>query len=413
MKYEDLLNYVTLFREKAEQGKLIVFVGAGVSQNVKDMPGWNDLIQRMAEAINYSKCDSCSHKAEGCENNCLLKNDFSTDEYLKIPQYVFNQNEESYYNVLKDNIHDVEIDAPLSSAIFDINPAHIITTNYDRLLETSKNTFCEQYEVIIHDKDLLNARKGKYIIKMHGDLHEPETMVLKEQDYLDYSQNHVLIELFIKSLLADHIVMFLGYSVNDYNIKLILSWLNYMRSQNNVFDDSRRIGYLIQDREEIDITQSAYFSNNNIEVVNIHSMPLIDEIPAELSNDMGKRLYSFLSVISNPALEKNLFSIKKTVEFLAQFDFVSYENILKALYVKSYSVMDWNLQLFFESDYSRLTEFMMSDNKEAEQLKLLFLNSGIKSMCCDSKSFEIGELSQNSVFQGKLYRLYIQNRRWH
>ena len=86
MKHEDLLNYVTLFREKAEQGKLIVFVGAGVSQNVKDMPGWNDLIQRMAEAINYSKCDSCSHKAEGCENNCLLKNDFSTDEYLKIPQ---------------------------------------------------------------------------------------------------------------------------------------------------------------------------------------------------------------------------------------------------------------------------------------------------------------------------------------
>ena len=51
------------------------------------------------------------------------------------------------------------------------------------------------------------------------------SVVLKEQDYLDYSQKHVLIELFIKSLLTDHIVLFLGYSLNDYNIKLILSWL--------------------------------------------------------------------------------------------------------------------------------------------------------------------------------------------
>lgn len=69
---------------------------------------------------------------------------------------------------------------------------------------------------------MLNADKGKYIIKMHGDLSDASSIVLKEQDYLDYSQKHVLIELFIKSLLTDHIVLFLGYSLNDYNIKLMM-----------------------------------------------------------------------------------------------------------------------------------------------------------------------------------------------
>ena len=313
MSNNELLNYISMFREKAEQGKLVIFVGAGVSCNVDGMPSWNTLIQNMAKAINYSRCSSCRHKAEKCESTCFLKDDFSTDEFLKIPQYVFNKNQELYDRVLAESISAVTADAPLSSAILDINPAHIITTNYDQLLESSKNIFCEQYQVIVHDKDLLNADKGKYIIKMHGDISEPSSIVLKEQDYLDYSQKHVLIELFIKSLLTDHIVLFLGYSLNDYNIKLILSWLNYMRSQNGALDENRRVGYLILDQEVVDDIQLSYFSNNNIGVINIRSMPLIEEIPVDLSNEIGKRLYSFLRVSANPALEEYLSSIGKFV----------------------------------------------------------------------------------------------------
>lgn len=196
MGNDELLNYISLFREKAEQGKLVIFVGAGVSCNVDGMPSWNKLIQNMAKAINYSRCNSCRHKAENCESTCLVKDDFSIDEFLKIPQHVFNKDKELYNRVLAESIPIVTADAPLSSAIFDVNPAHIITTNYDKLLESSKNIFCEQYQVIVHDKDLLNANKGKYIIKMHGDISEASSIVLKEQDYLDYSQTHVLIELF-------------------------------------------------------------------------------------------------------------------------------------------------------------------------------------------------------------------------
>lgn len=64
MSYDELLTYISLFREKAEQGKLVLFVGAGVSQNVDGMPSWNALIQNMAGAINYSRCNFCRHKTE-------------------------------------------------------------------------------------------------------------------------------------------------------------------------------------------------------------------------------------------------------------------------------------------------------------------------------------------------------------
>ncbi len=414
MSHEELLKYIDLFREKAEQGKLAIFVGAGVSQNVAGMPSWNTLIQNMAKAIDYSKCNYCRHNIEGCKTTCVLKTDFSTDEFLKIPQHVFNKDKDLYNRVLMKSIPAVAVDAPLSSAIFDINPAHIITTNYDQLLETSKNIFCEQYQVIIHDKDLLNADKSKYIIKMHGDVSDPTSIVLKEQDYLDYSQEHVLIELFIKSLLTDHIVLFLGYSLNDYNIKLILSWLNYMRSQNGALDENRKVGYLVQDQENVDDTQLSYFNSHNIKVINIHSMPLIKGIPTDLSNEIGKRLYSFLRVIANPALEKDLFSIGNTVNFMSQFGFVSYEQILKLLHVTSYEVIDWELHLFSESDYTRLTAFMESDDEEANSLKQLFLNAGIVSIYCLHKrkemQFHIGELSNNDLLKSEIFKLYILNK---
>ena len=414
MSYDELLKYIGLFREKAEQGKLVIFVGAGVSCNVDGMPSWNTLIQNMAKAIDYSRCDTCRHKKEGCEITCLLKGDFSTDEFLKIPQYVFNKDKELYGRVLIESIPPVTADAPLSSAIFDINPAHIITTNYDQLLETSTHIFCEQYQVIVHDKDLLNADKGKYIIKMHGNLSDISSIVLKEQDYLDYSQKHVLIELFIKSLLTDHIVLFLGYSLNDYNIKLIISWLNYMRSQNGALDEDRKVGYLILDQETVDDTQSSYFNSNNIEVININPMPLIKDIPTDLSNEIGKRLYSFLRTIADPALEENLFSIGNAVKFMSQFSFVSYEQILKLLYVKRYEVTDLQLRFFSESDYTKVTAFMESEDEEASNLKQLFLNAGIVSINCFHEHkilrFQIGELSNNALLQSEIFNLYILNK---
>jgi len=60
-------------------------------------------------------------KSETCEETCLLRNDFSSDEFLKIPQYVFNADPKLYDQVLTESISsDVVVDAPLSSAIFDI-----------------------------------------------------------------------------------------------------------------------------------------------------------------------------------------------------------------------------------------------------------------------------------------------------
>ena len=414
MSAQELLRYINLFREKAELGKLVIFVGAGVSRNVEGMPSWNELIQKMAKAIDYSKCKSCRCKSEACEENCALKSEYSTDELLKIPQYVYNADQELYNRILKETFSKVEVDAPLSSAIFDINPAHIITTNYDDLLESSQNIFREQYQVVITDKDLLSAQKSKYIIKMHGDVLAQESIVLKEQDYLDYSQKHILLELFIKSLLTDHVVLFLGYSLNDYNIKLIISWLNYMRSQNGVLHKNWRVGYIVLDQEQVDAVEETYFSCNNIEVININKLQPLQCIPESLKDGKGQRLYSFLRIIADPTLDKGIEAIEENVRFMAQYTFVNREHLMKLLYVSRYEIEDYELQLYEERDFRRLITLLKRESSEARSLRQILINSGITAIAhSNSESdnrFDVGEITESVMLKDELYTLYLSNR---
>lgn len=49
---------------------------------------------------------------------------------------------------------------------------------------------------------------------MHGDLKE-QNIVLKEDDYLDYNDNYFMIATLIKTLVTNHTLLFIGYSLND------------------------------------------------------------------------------------------------------------------------------------------------------------------------------------------------------
>ena len=88
----------------------------------------------------------------------------------------------------------------IDEIIVKLQPEHIITTNYDHLLENVNDPRVSKYAVITKDDDILSKKGRNYIIKMHGDIDDIQNIVLKEDDYLNYSQNHIIIETFIKSL---------------------------------------------------------------------------------------------------------------------------------------------------------------------------------------------------------------------
>ena len=285
--YETMTNIKSTLKNE----KLVIFVGAGVSKN-SGVPTWGHIVREYAKELNYTQCVSCHFKTDNCERTCHHKHYFSTDEYIKIPQYFYSQdtslNHEKYYSILKDAFHHNFQPNPLNDLIVSLNPEHIITTNYDHLLDNY------HYEVITNDADLLKAKSRHYLIKMHGDIDDLEHIVFKEDDYLRFSQTHALIELYLKSLLIDHTFLFVGYSLNDYNLKMFLSWIDYLGHEKNV-QDNMHPNYLITN----DILPDqdyliSYYKQKNIQVINLNNLDkslLLEAKDIPLEDEIGRKTY--------------------------------------------------------------------------------------------------------------------------
>ncbi|MFM9785980.1 SIR2 family protein, partial [Streptomyces scabiei] len=68
------------------------------------------------------------------------------------------------------------------------------------------------------------TKYNKQLIKMHGDF-DHDNFVLKENDYLNYSNNFRLIENYVKAIVGSKVVLFVGYSFNDPDLKQIFNWI--------------------------------------------------------------------------------------------------------------------------------------------------------------------------------------------
>ena len=277
---------VTYIKNAINKNKLIIFVGAGVSKN-SNLPDWGQLIKVFVDKLNYPNSDVKT---------------LSTDEYLKITQYYCNiHGNEAYEKVIKEIL---DIDAQpneIHELIFKLNPTHIITTNYDRLLESTATEKRMLFDTISNDKDLLDSKKSNYIIKMHGDIKNLENIVLKENDYLNYSQNHILIETYIKSLLVNHTFLFIGYRLNDYNLKQIISWVDYLAKGYTGITDRPKHFIIQETDEEYRLFIEDDYKQNNIFVINPNEINLeyINSISSKLTSDPGKKLYGTLMYIKN------------------------------------------------------------------------------------------------------------------
>ena len=94
--------------KKAQENKLIVFVGAGVSKN-SNVPTWWELIKIIADKIGYDRCDFCKKRKEICpETDCEERYAFTQDEFLRIPEYYYQKdtsdNNTEYYNLIQNTL---------------------------------------------------------------------------------------------------------------------------------------------------------------------------------------------------------------------------------------------------------------------------------------------------------------------
>lgn len=269
-------------RTALEREKLVIFVGAGVSRNSK-LPTWGQMVQVFAERIGYPSIER-----------------LAMEEYIRIPQYFYCMDESEghseYYKILRELIPTDAKANILDELIVSLHPRHLVTTNYDNLLDQ----IAEDYEVIREDKQLLKGTANQYLIKMHGDIAQAEKLIFKEEDYLYYSETHRLMEVFLKSLLIDHVFLFVGYSLNDYNLKTFVSWIEYIAQEMKVKDGMHKNYFLSSSvHAEKDYLQK-YYEGKGLEVINLYNLPPEVKMRAEqlpLEEDLGRRAYAVLELL--------------------------------------------------------------------------------------------------------------------
>ena len=262
--------------------KLVIFVGAGVSK-ISGLPTWGQLVQEFAGKIDYP-------------TNGRL----ATEEYIRIPQYYYcldeSEGHSSYYSLLKSMLPENIRPNLLDELIVSLHPKHIVTTNFDTLLDQ----VASGYEVIREDKDLMTGISSHYLLKLHGDIHQPEKLVFKEDDYLHYSHTHRLMETFLKSLLIDHVFLFVGYSLNDYNLKTFVSWIEYIAEEMHVKQQMHRNYFLSSSLHAGKDYLRKYYEGKGLEVIDLYQLPDEVEKQAEsvpLADDLGRRTYAVLELL--------------------------------------------------------------------------------------------------------------------
>jgi hypothetical protein len=189
-------------RKAIEKNKLALFVGSAVSFD-SNLPSWGELISLMKSALELPR----------------------TDDYLKIAEHYYLQyGRNTYYSKINEFFPSESKPNKLHELLLSLKPQHIITTNWDDLLEKSISAKGDLYFTVADDHELASSPSSQLLVKMHGDLTH-RNIVFKESDYLAYTDNFPLIENLIKSLFSTHVVIFVGYSISDYNLNQILSWI--------------------------------------------------------------------------------------------------------------------------------------------------------------------------------------------
>ena len=214
--YKEIFQRIT---RASKNNSLTFFVGAGISK-LSNAPKWSELIDAFCSELKIKK-----------------KAPYSNDDYLSIPQmfyYSINQNDTAYYRFIEKCFGTSELTTnAIHKRLFDFMPHAFVTTNFDNLLEKAAVENCQAFKAVACDTEIPQINGDKFILKLHGDL-EHKNIVLKEEDYLNYSENFKLTETLLKSIFATNTVVFIGYGLNDYNIKLILNWIKTLLKDNFV-----------------------------------------------------------------------------------------------------------------------------------------------------------------------------------
>lgn len=144
--------------------------------------------------------------------------------------------------LVRDQVQTGKQPSPALRALARFKFPVVITTNYDQLFEdalglANKNPFVSVYKPNRYADgddlpwDVHPTENNPMIFKMHGDINKPDSIVLTDEDYINFMvrmrEVHETspVPRRIQQRLVGNRTLFIGYSLKDYNLRILLKML--------------------------------------------------------------------------------------------------------------------------------------------------------------------------------------------
>jgi hypothetical protein len=244
----------------------ILFLGSGLSRRYLGSESWEGLMKKYAllvdgDEYSYEKyCDRAKSMPPKSgilpKVASLIESDFNKKWFDDVK---FRESRVNYSNEIKKGVSPFKADvSKYTEGICNksLNPDYnaeidllkklgeksiggIITTNYDCLLELlfpQFTTYVGQEELIFSSIQGIGET-----YKIHGCCTKPSSIVLTENDYIEFENRNAYLAAKILTLFLEHPIIFLGYSLNDRNIEKILESIVLCLSPENLIKIKNRL----------------------------------------------------------------------------------------------------------------------------------------------------------------------------
>lgn len=218
-----------------------LFVGSGLTRRYYNLPKWDELLAHFAEIV---KNDSFAYSSYENKAKSLVD---KKDIMPKIAELIQNDFDEKWFNdssirtvgeeqlekikrglspfkaeiaqyIIDNSIVEKKYEEEIAklAEISKNSIAGVITTNYDTFLEENFEGF-KKY--VGQNQLIFSAIQGiAEIYKIHGSVEYPESIVINQQDYIEFSNKSAYLAAKLMTIFMEYPIIFMGYSISDQNV---------------------------------------------------------------------------------------------------------------------------------------------------------------------------------------------------